>query len=42
MVSRKTYYHARGVSPAAISRAVWRKSTFSNMNGNCVDGSAAA
>ena len=37
MLSRKTYYHACGVSPADISRAVWRKSTFSNMNGNCVE-----
>jgi hypothetical protein len=33
----KTYYHSRGVTPAEVSRASWRKSSLSNMNGNCVE-----
>lgn len=37
MLSRKAYYRARGVSTADIDRAPWRKSSFSNMNGSCVE-----
>lgn len=37
ILSRKTRYSARGVSAADIGRAIWTKSTFSNMNGNCVE-----
>lgn len=37
VLSRKTYYHARGVTSAEVSRANWRKSSFSNLNGSCVE-----
>jgi hypothetical protein len=37
VLSRKTYYRARGVTPADVSRASWRKSSFSNLNGSCVE-----
>jgi len=35
--TRKTYYRSHGVTPAAIDRASWRKSSFSNLNGSCVE-----
>lgn len=37
VLNRKTYYNARGVTTADVSRASWRKSTFSNLNGSCVE-----
>lgn len=37
VLSRKTYHGARGVTPADVSRAFWRKSSFSNLNGSCVE-----
>lgn len=37
ILSKKMYSHARGVSAADFGRAVWRKSSFSNMNGSCVE-----
>jgi hypothetical protein len=37
MLSRKAYYRARGISTADVGRAPWRKSSFSNMNGSCVE-----
>jgi Domain of unknown function (DUF397) len=37
VLSRKTYYHARGVTSADVSRAFWHKSSFSNLNGSCVE-----
>jgi hypothetical protein len=37
MRSRKMYYRSRSVTPADVSRASWRKSSFSNLNGNCVE-----
>lgn len=33
----KTYYHSRGVTLAEVKRASWRKSSFSNLNGNCIE-----
>ena len=33
----KTYRHSHGVTPAEVSRAFWRKSTLSSMNGSCVE-----
>jgi hypothetical protein len=30
-------YRPRGVTPADVSRASWQKSSFSNLNGNCVE-----
>lgn len=33
----KGMYDKNGVTLADISRASWRKSTFSNLNGNCVE-----
>jgi Domain of unknown function (DUF397) len=36
-LSWKTYGQARGVTPAQVRRASWRKSTFSSMNGSCVE-----
>jgi hypothetical protein len=37
MFSKRTYFRARGVSAGAVGRATWRKSSFSNMNGSCVE-----
>lgn len=37
LLGKKTYYRSRGVTPAEVSRAYWRKSHFSNMNGNCIE-----
>jgi hypothetical protein len=37
ILSNKRYYRARGVSTADVGRASWRKSSFSNMNGSCVE-----
>jgi len=36
-LSRTAYYRSRAVTSADVSRASWRKSTFSNLNGNCVE-----
>jgi hypothetical protein len=36
-LSWKTHRHWHGVTPAEVSRAFWRKSTFSSMNGSCVE-----
>lgn len=36
VLGRKAYLHSHGVTTHDIGRAFWRKSTFSNMNGNCV------
>jgi hypothetical protein len=33
----KMYVQARGVTPSQVSGAFWRKSSYSNMNGNCVE-----
>ncbi len=30
-------HHPHGVTPAEVSRASWQKSSFSNLNGNCVE-----
>jgi Domain of unknown function (DUF397) len=35
--SWKAYYHTRGITPTEVSRASWRKSALSTMNGNCVE-----
>ena len=37
VLSRNTYFRARGVNPAHVSHAFWRKSSFSNLNGSCVE-----
>jgi hypothetical protein len=37
LLSEKSYYRARGVSTADVRRGAWRKSSFSNMNGSCVE-----
>jgi uncharacterized protein YcsI (UPF0317 family) len=34
---RRAYYRLRAVTAADISRTSWRKSSFSAMNGNCVE-----
>lgn len=34
---RKAYYRSRAVTLADVGRASWRKSTFSAMNGSCVE-----
>jgi hypothetical protein len=31
------YYRARGVNSADVNRAFWCKSSFSNLNGSCVE-----
>jgi Domain of unknown function (DUF397) len=36
-LSWKMYGRARGVTPAQVSEASWRKSAFSNYNGSCVE-----
>jgi hypothetical protein len=36
-LSRIMYSRARGVTSAQVSGASWRKSTFSNYNGSCVE-----
>jgi hypothetical protein len=36
-LSRKTYYRSRGLTSADVDGASWRKSTFSAMNGSCVE-----
>ena len=33
----KPYYRSRGVTADDVSRASWRKSKFSNLNGCCVE-----
>jgi Domain of unknown function (DUF397) len=37
MLRRRTLDRFRGVTPADVSEASWQKSTFSNLNGNCVE-----
>ena len=37
MLNWKTYCQSHGTTPAEVSRAFWRKSTYSNMNGSCVE-----
>jgi Domain of unknown function (DUF397) len=37
MRGRKAYYRSRAVTQADIGRAPWRKSTYSAMNGSCVE-----
>jgi hypothetical protein len=37
VLSWKAYCRSRGITPAQVSQAFWRKSTFSSMNGNCVE-----
>jgi hypothetical protein len=36
-LSRKAYYSSRSVTPAHVRQAPWFKSSFSNLNGNCVE-----
>ena len=36
-LSGKMYSHARGVTAAQVNGASWRKSSFSSMNGSCVE-----
>jgi hypothetical protein len=36
-LSWKVYSQARGVTPAQVRGASWRKSSFSNYNGSCVE-----
>jgi Domain of unknown function (DUF397) len=36
-INRAAYLRSRAVTSADIGGASWRKSTFSNMNGNCVE-----
>jgi hypothetical protein len=36
-LSWKMYGQARGVTQSQVSGASWQKSTFSNMNGSCVE-----
>ena len=36
-LGRKTYYRSHGVTPSEVSQACWQKSTFSSMNGSCVE-----
>jgi hypothetical protein len=33
----RTYYSSRGVKSADIAETSWHKSTFSNLNGSCVE-----
>jgi hypothetical protein len=33
----RKYYRSRAISAAEISSASWRKSSFSNLNGSCVE-----
>ena len=34
---RRMYYRSHGVTAVAVSQTSWRKSTFSNLNGSCVE-----
>jgi Domain of unknown function (DUF397) len=36
-IRKKGYLRSHGVTPAEIARASWRKSTYSNLNGSCVE-----
>lgn len=36
-LGRKTHNRSHGVPPADFNEATWRKSTFSSMNGSCVE-----
>jgi hypothetical protein len=35
--SKRKYYRLRGVASADVRHASWQKSTFSNLNGSCVE-----
>jgi hypothetical protein len=35
--NRKVYYRSHPATSADACRASWRKSSFSNLNGNCVE-----
>lgn len=37
VLGRKTYYRSHGVTLGNLGQASWMKSTFSNMNGSCVE-----
>ena len=37
LLNSKPYYRAHGVTVDDVSRASWRRSTFSNLNGACVE-----
>ena len=37
VLGKRNYYRLHGVTPTDVSRAVWQKSTFSNMNGSCFE-----
>jgi hypothetical protein len=37
ILSKKAYDRARGISTADVGGTLWRKSSFSNMNGSCVE-----
>jgi hypothetical protein len=36
-LGRKKYYRSHGVSAAEVAQVSWRKSTFSNLNGSCIE-----
>jgi Domain of unknown function (DUF397) len=36
-LASKAYGQAHGVTPSQVSGAVWRKSSFSNYNGSCIE-----
>jgi len=36
-LSRKAYYSSRAVTSAQVDQAFWFKSSFSNLNGNCLE-----
>jgi Domain of unknown function (DUF397) len=37
VLHRKAYLHSHGVRSVELDQALWHKSTFSNMNGSCVE-----
>lgn len=37
MLGQKGYLRSHGVSSAEVGRAFWHKSTYSNLNGSCVE-----
>ena len=36
-LGRKKYYRSHGVTVAEVAQVSWQKSTFSNLNGSCVE-----
>lgn len=36
-LSRKAYFRSHGVTSAVVDQALWHKSSFSNLNGSCVE-----